>query len=336
MKLMRVLSACLVAGLLCSAHAASAEESTIRFARQYGFAFMPLVIMEAKGLVEKNVEAAGLPTPNVQWKTFSGGNVTNEALLSGNLDVAAGGIPGFAVLWNKTKGQPYDVIGLASTAAVNSWLITRNPNVKSIKDFGPQDRIAVPAVKASTQAIVLQMAAEKAFGKGEQNRLDELTVTRAHPDALISIATPNGDINSHFSAPPYQQISTRDPNIHKVLDYNEVFGGPFTSVIFYTTKKFRDQNPTTTKAIIQSINEAVAFMKDHKREAAEIYLDRTKEAMTVDELVALMSDPTTSFDTVPQNVYTTISFMYRTGAIQREVTSWKDLFDESLHSLSGS
>jgi NitT/TauT family transport system substrate-binding protein len=331
----------IAAALLCLAalggvKSASAEVSSISFARQYGIAFMPLAIMEAKGFVQKNVVAAGLPEPSVDWKTFGGGNVTNEALLSGNLDFAAGGIPAYAILWDKTAGTPYEVTGLAAMGAVPAYLLTRNPNVKSIRDFGPEDRIAVPAVKASTQAIVLQMAAEKEFGVGNHDRLDPLTISRSHPDALASISTPNGDINSHFSAPPFQEISLRDPAIHSVLTYDDVFGGPYTSVVLYTTKKFREENPVTTKAIVEAMKETMAFIKENKREAAQLYLDITREAMTVDELVEVMNHPSAHFESVPQNVFKMISFLNRIGTIKRQASSWKDLYDESLHELPGS
>ena len=57
------------------------------------------------------------------------------------------------------------------------YLNTNNPNVKSIKDFTSKDKIALPAVKVSIQAVTLQMAAEKEFGEGNQNKLDALTVS---------------------------------------------------------------------------------------------------------------------------------------------------------------
>ena len=51
-------------------------------------------------------------------------------------------------------------------------------------DFTKKDKIAVPTVKVSTQAIVLQMAAAKEFGQAEYTRLDKLTVSLSHPDGM--------------------------------------------------------------------------------------------------------------------------------------------------------
>jgi NitT/TauT family transport system substrate-binding protein len=44
---------------------AMAETSTIRVAQQFGLGYLPLMIMEDQKLVEKAVEAAGLPAVTV-------------------------------------------------------------------------------------------------------------------------------------------------------------------------------------------------------------------------------------------------------------------------------
>ena len=54
--------------------------------------------------------------------------------------------------------------GIAAYNTLPLTLVTKNPKVQTIKDFTDTDRIAVPAVRASTQAILLQMAAEQAWG----------------------------------------------------------------------------------------------------------------------------------------------------------------------------
>src|SRR5437879_830561 len=82
--------------------------------------------------------------------------------------------------------------------------VTRNPNVKTISDFRDGDRIALPAVKVSAQAVLLQMAAEQAFGAGQQNRLDPLTVTMSHPDAMQALLSGQSEVNAHFGSPPFQ------------------------------------------------------------------------------------------------------------------------------------
>lgn len=51
---------------------------------------------------------------------------------------------------------------------------------RHLADFTQRDSIALPAVRVSFQAVVLQIAAEQAFGAGQHARLDPLTVSLSH------------------------------------------------------------------------------------------------------------------------------------------------------------
>ncbi|MFX6330761.1 hypothetical protein ABTF76_21135, partial [Acinetobacter baumannii] len=81
---------------------------------------------------------------------------------------------------------------------------TRNPNIRTLRDVGPADRIAVPTVRVSTQAILLQMAAAQLYGADQWARLDANTVQLGHPDAVAALSNPQHEVASHFSAPPFQ------------------------------------------------------------------------------------------------------------------------------------
>ena len=97
----------------------------------------------------------------VSWFKFNGPTAVNEALISGNVDVGSGGVPGLLHLWSRTKGTPQEVRGISALSSQPFLLNTTDPAIKTIKDFKDSDRIAVPAVKSSVQAITLQMAAAK-------------------------------------------------------------------------------------------------------------------------------------------------------------------------------
>ena len=150
--------------------AVRAELAEINVAQQYGIGYLSLMMMEEQKLIEKHAKAAGLDV-KVNWAKFAGGNVMNDALLSGSLQFASGGVGPLITIWAKTKGN-LDVKGVAALDSMPLYLNTRNPNVKSVKDFTEKDRIALPAVKVSVQAVTLQMAAEKAFGEGQHGKLD--------------------------------------------------------------------------------------------------------------------------------------------------------------------
>src|SRR5208282_6371960 len=104
-----------------------------------------------------------------------------------HVDVARdeGGVPGLVTLWAKTKGTAQEVRGISALSSQPFLLNTRNPDVKTVRDFSAADRIALPAVKVSVQAVTLEMAAAEAFGKENFAKLDHLTVSLSPPDATI-------------------------------------------------------------------------------------------------------------------------------------------------------
>ncbi|MBU6514174.1 MAG: ABC transporter substrate-binding protein, partial [Betaproteobacteria bacterium] len=172
----RLIAAALCAGLsLGAAAAAHAEVSKIAVAREYGISYLPLMIMQDHHLIEKQAAARGVKDLKVEWIKFAGGNVMNEALLSGSLQFASGGVAPMVIAWARTR-ENYGIKGVAALNSMPLYLNTDNPDVKTIKDFSSKDKIGLPAVKVSIQAVTLQMAAEKAFGPGQEHKLDPLTV----------------------------------------------------------------------------------------------------------------------------------------------------------------
>lgn len=322
-----------VLALVTTAVAARAETSEVKIAPSYGIAYLPLVVMEQNRLLEKHAKSAGLGDIKVSWVTISGGAGMNDALLSGNVDFVSGGIPPFSLLWGKTRGG---VKGVSALSAMPIFLNTRNPNIKSIRDFGAQDRIALPAVKSSAQAIFLQMAAEQAFGEGNYARLDAQTVSMSHPEATALILSGKGEIDSHFTAPPFQYRQLEQPGIRTILNSYDVLGGPATLFMLWSTAKFHDANPRTYAAFLAALAEANEFIAHDKRAAAELYLKKSKDKTSPENILKMLNDPQTQFTATPQNVMKTVLFMHKTGTLKTRPESWKDLFFPEIHRLPGS
>jgi NitT/TauT family transport system substrate-binding protein len=312
-----------------------AEVTELKVARQYGISYLPLMLMEDQKLIEKAAAASGIPDLKVTWAQFAGGNVMNDALLSGSLDFAAGGVGPFVTLWAKTRGN-YNIKAAAALNSMPLYLTSNNPNVKTIKDFTDKDKIALPAVKVSIQAVTLQMAAEQAFGPGQQNKLDRLTVSMSHPDAQIALLSGSSEITGHFTSPPFQFNELKKPGIHRVLSSFDVLGGPATFNVLWTSTKFHDENPKVYAAFVTALNEAEAMInKDHKA-VAETYLRMTKDKSSVDDIVKMLDDPTMVFTTTPNNTMKYVDFMYKIGSIKVKPDSWKDMFFPNAQGLSGS
>lgn len=324
------------AALLAAASAsATAEIKVVHIAQEYGISYLPLMVMQEQHLLQKQAKAQGLGDIEVKWSKFAGGNVMNDAILSGDLQFASGGVGPFVTLWSKTRGN-IDVKAICAMNLMPLLLTTRNPNVKSIKDFTDKDRIALPAVKVSIQAITLQMAAEKAFGPGQQNRLDKLTVTQSHPDGMAALLSGRGAIDAHFTSPPYQYMELARPGIHTVLNSYDVTGGPHTFNLTWTTQKFAKENPKTFEAFFKAFQQAIDFINHDKKAAAELYARVNKSKEPVSFFEKILNDPDVQFTTTPKNVMKYVDFMYRVGLIKVKPASWKDMFFPNIQGADGS
>ena len=327
-----IVGAALAAGVAGSG-AARAEVSEIKVAQQYGISYLPLMIMEDQKLIEKHAKAAGVDV-KVGWAKFAGGNVMNDAILSGDLAFASGGVAPLVTIWSRTKGS-LDVKAVSAINSMPLYLNSRNPAVKTVKDFTDKDRIALPAVKSSIQAVTLQMAAEAAFGPGNFAKLDSLTVTRSHPDAQAALLG-NTEINAHFSSPPFQYQQLRRNDIHTVLNSYDVLGGPATFNLVWTTQKFVTENPKVYAAFVKALEESIAQINGNKQAAAEAYLRISKDKDSVQEILGMLNDPKIVFTLTPQNMMKYVDFMVKVGTIKVKPDSWKDMFFPNAQSLPGS
>jgi NitT/TauT family transport system substrate-binding protein len=313
---------------------AHAEMGEIHVSRQYGISYLPLMVMEDEKLIEKHAKAAGVDV-KVDWSKFASGAVMNDALLSGNLQFASGGVAPFTTLWAKTRGN-LDVKAVAAINSMPLYLVTNNPNVKTIKDFTDKDKIALPAVKVSIQAVTLQMAAEKAFGPGQQNKLDHLTVSMAHPDGETALLSGKSEITAHLSSPPFQYQELEHKGMHRVLNSYDVLGGPATFNVVWTTKKFHDENPKIYAAFVAALDEATAQINKDKRKAAETYLRISKDKDSLDDILKMLNDPEIKFTTTPNNTMKYVEFMHKVGSIKVKPDSWKDMYFPNAQKLPGS
>jgi NitT/TauT family transport system substrate-binding protein len=315
---------------------AIAQVPEIRFARQFSMGYLQFNVMEQHQLLEKHAKAAGIPEIKVVWATFNSPAAMNDALLSGSVDVVSGGVPGLLTIWARTRGTPNAVKGIAAFSSQPILLNTRNPNVKTIADFTAQDKIALPAVKVSVQAMMLQMAAAKEWGQANFAKLDPLTVGMSPPDSTVALLSDAGDITSVFSVPPFQYQQLAKPGIHTVLNSYEVFGGPHSFTVAWTSSQFRDKNPAPYKALIAAFEEATQELNKDVRPAAQYWIDNVKSKLSVDQVAEIASGKQVRWTMVPENTMKYAEFMHAVGSIKVMPADWKELFFPEVHGLAGS
>jgi NitT/TauT family transport system substrate-binding protein len=313
---------------------ASAEASTVRLAKQFGISYLPLTVMQEEKLLEKHAKDQGLEL-TTEWLRFTGGSGMNEALLSGNLDFAAGGVGPALTIWGKTQ-KNLKVKGVAALNAMPLYLVTTNSIVKTISDFTPKDKIALPTVKTSIQAVTLQMAAEKAFGQGQQNKLDSLTVSMGHPDAQIALMGGQSEITAHFGSSPFQELELKDPKAHKVLDSYDVLGGPHTFNLVWASSRFADANPKIMQVFVAALEDSMERIKKDPKAAAELWIKAENVKMSVEDAVAIISNPQNEWTTTPKKMLVYLDYMNRAGLVSATTSDWKDLFFPAIQNASGS
>ena len=333
MKSWKLLAAALTALGLAAAPAA-AEVSELKMMSQYGIGYMQLTLMKADKLVEKHLAKAGLGSTTVTWATMGAGAAANDALLSGSLHFAAGGTGPAFILWDRTRPN-VQVLGVAALSSMPNLLVTRNPNVKTIKDFTEKDRIAMAGAGSSVQTIYLQMAVSKEYGIDNYKKLNPLMVNLPHPEGLRALLSGQGEVTSQFTSPPFQNTALENPAVRTVLNSYDIMGGPNTFLMVWSTKKFRDENPKTFKAVLDALKEATDSINADKKRAAEIYVREGGGKEPADKILKLMSDPQVKYTLAPENVLPYAQFMFKIGTLKTEPKSWKDLFFADIHDMPG-
>ena len=328
----------MLAGLALTlvAATANAQVPEIRFARQFSMGYLQFNVMEKHRLLEKHAKAAGIPEVKVVWATFNSPAAMNDALLSGSVDIVSGGVPGLLTIWARTQGTANAVKGIAAFSSQPILLNTRNPNIKSITDFTAKDKIALPAVKVSVQAMMLQMAAAKQWGLANFAKLDPLTVGMSPPDATIALLSDASEITSVFSVPPFQYQQLEKPGIHTVLTSTEVFGGPHTFTVAWTSTQFRDKNPALYKALLAAFREATDMLNKDVKPAAQYWIDDVKSKMTVEKVAEIASGKDVKWTMAPESTVKYAEFMHAVGSIKLKPASWQDFFFPEVHGLPGS
>jgi NitT/TauT family transport system substrate-binding protein len=312
-----------------------ASAAEIRLAEQFSMGYLQFNIMKRDKLIEKYAAQRGLKDFTVSWQRFNGPVAMNEALLSNSTDIVSGGVPGLITLWDKTQGTSFEVKGICALSSQPFLLNTANPDIKSIKDFGERDRIAVPSIKVSVQAVLLQMAAAAAFGEENYAKLDPLTVSMSPPDATIAMLSGAGGISSAFSVPPFQFQQLEQKNIHTVLTSFDVLG-PHSFTVAWTSARFRKDNPELYAAFLDAVKEATATIAADPKGTAQSWIDDTGSKLPLDMVTKVVAGANVEWTMTPAATMKFAKFMRKVGSIKHEPASWKDMFFPEIGNLNGS
>ncbi|MGA7789783.1 MAG: ABC transporter substrate-binding protein [Xanthobacteraceae bacterium] len=324
-----------VALMAFSAASASAAENDIRVVGAYGLQFLPTYVAIDQHLIEKHAKALGIVDPKVTFNWVSNGGAINDALISGTSDVGQVPGPALVLFWNRTRGAQA-IRGMLAGSEIPPLLITVDPRIKTIDDYTDKDRIAMATVKISSYAIMMQMAAAQHYGWDQRNKFDPLSVQLGFAETMAALLSGGTEIKSTVIVPPYDAELLESGKAHQVLSLDDVLGGHGTLNVFATTEQFHSQNSRGYAAVKAGLIEAIQFINEHPHAAAEIYLKREPSKHNTDWIVNMLDNKKlVNFTPDPHRFGKLAAFLHKTGAINDEPASWRDLFFDQAAGLDG-
>lgn len=316
--------------------AAHAEVPEVRIARQFSMGYLQLNVIDHEKLIQKYAAELGIPDVKVTTYKFNGPAAMNDALLSDSIDVVSGSPQGLLTIWSRTRGSAGEVRAISALATLPYVLNSNNAAIKTIDDLARCNKIAVPAVKVSAQAVAIEAAAAKAYGIKEFARYNQYVISMSPPDSTIALLSGSTEVSCNFAVPPYMQQQLQNPAVHTVLNSFDVWGGPNTFTTAYMSTKFRTKNPVLFKAIYAALKEATERVNADPETAARYWIEDGESKLSLDFVKSVATAPGTTWTMAPQGTEAVAAFMHEIGSIKVKPSSWKDYFFPEAYGLNGS
>jgi NitT/TauT family transport system substrate-binding protein len=315
---------------------ARAESDHVRIVVPYGLAYLPTYIAADRGLIEKYAKAAGLGDIKVTLVHMASGPASSDMLLAGDADLAMGGFGPAFILWDKTRGAgKVRIVTPLSSSPI--WVLTNDPRIQSIRDFGPNDRIAVSAIKVTAQALALQMAAAKEWGWDQRFRLDSNMISMSNPDGMAMLLSGAGVVRTQAAIIPFSVEEMESGKVHMVMNSEDYLEPGSSIAVLYASAGFHDGSPKLYAATAAAYEEAFDFIHQHPHEAAEIFVAREPQKHELAWTEAMIVNPKLIlYSSTPRGLKKHADFMYAAGTLKTKPDRWQDLVWDNMWSKDGS
>lgn len=307
--LLLLVSACGTAANSSSGPSGAPSSFTIVY--QPGLGAATFITLKLQKTLEKQ-----FPHTSFGWKIVNSGSAVREAILSKQGDLGSLGISPFLVGWD--KGMDWKV--LIATSRSDTWLVAKDPRLKTLKDFGPNDKIGVVAPDAQ-QAIVLRKAAQQQLG--DAHALDKNLVAISSADGEQALLA--GQLAANFAGSPFQEQEVAAGG-HIVLHSTQPFG-PVGAGLVVLPESIYNQYPDFSKTLYKDLQDASAYVDKHHEQVAQ-YLaadagsgGKGSEA----QFKKLLDNTSLVFDTTPSGLVAYATFMQTIGLISKVPASVNDL-----------
>lgn len=282
----------------------------IRVGYQFGLVYAPILLMKELDLLKRYS-----PNVSAEFTRVASGSVIRDQVIAKQLDIGVLGPPPFMTGWQHLNWKY-----LVGTGIFPYQLVTWRPDIKTLKDFKPEDKIAVPG-PSSLQSILLAMGAKKYLG--DAKALAKNVISLPHPDAAAAVLSKNPTVAAHFANIPLLFKELDAGYIHVVLDGFDAFGGKFMSPLAFAAPEFAEKNPQGMALFIAAYNDAVAMINVEPAKAAKALAPGLKESP--ETVQRWLQWPGITFTSLPYGVMGWHEFMAGAGMLKKSPSSLADI-----------
>ena len=298
----------------------------------HGIGFLPLLIAQEQGLFDKHARAMGLGGKLVV-RRFSTAAPMRRAMARGEIAAGAYGLPAFLLERDEARQTPKELLAVSGLTTLPLVLLTARPNVRSLTDLKPADKIAVPLLTAP-QVTYLRMRTSPWFGG--RDRLREQLAVMPHQDSLEALTAGTG-VAAYFSSPPFTQIALKDPKVRAVTSSEEIMGGKASFLVMASPQSALARHPKLPDVLAKAIDEASGVIRKDPRRAAMVWLkwepSHTLDVRMVEEILRDLKD---DFGSGVFGIEATVAYLRRDNRLRGGVWNWKDVVAPVIAAGEGS
>jgi len=313
--------------VLCATAAPARAQEQVKIGIGFGLAFLPLYICQDLKLVEKRAKELHLDV-RASYQRYLGAGPMQDAIASGAIDMGPYGTAPLLAAWEKAKDTPRQIFAVSGITTMPLTLMSNRPNVATIADLQPTDRIAMPSLTAP-QMYLLQMQSERIFKA--YDKLQDQVVAMAPSEAVTALVDGSGVVTAYFASPPFAQIALRDAKVHRVLGSADVVNGKASFLMMGATRAYIEAQPQIPEAIGKAMEDAARIIRSDPHRAAQIYLTHEPSmSLSGGTIEAVLRDIKDEFGSAIYGVQIFADFMSRHGELKTPPKSWKDVVAPAL------
>lgn len=245
-----VLGLCLIAGLLvmvgCGSEQSKQEPKDLHLTYVKSPLNIPSIVEKQNGIMEKAFKEKNI---GVTYSEITEGPKQTAALESGDIDIATV-LGGTSAILAKANGADIKIIGMYSRAPKAFVLITKNPNIQSVKDLKGK-KVMGP------KGTILHQLLLTALDKNGMTANDVEFINGGIPQAASALDS--GDVDVAMVAGPVA-LKAIQQGARIVVSGEGYIDG---SIVIATSGKFAKEHPELVKQYMDTHNQTIqAYEKD--------------------------------------------------------------------------